>query len=244
MFEKEEEEKKKIHVGVWIGLAVFLLLILVVVSLKVTAVTVTGNKKYSAEQIENLIFDGRWDRNSLYCYYQNRFQPHKQIPFVEDYKLVFQSPSKVEIIVYEKSVVGYVSYMSSYMYFDKDGIIVESSSSRLEGIPWITGLTFGQIVLNQPLPVANQQIFEQIMNLTQDLSINEIQADQIRYDAHGNATLKIGEVDVYLGSNKDMNGKVSELHDILPKLEGLAGTLYLDTYDETNSGMWYSFIKK
>ncbi|MDO5417456.1 MAG: cell division protein FtsQ [Lachnospiraceae bacterium] len=243
MFNREETERKS-HIGLWIGLAAFLAVILAVVSMRVTTVTVTGNRKYTAEQIENLLFDSRLDRNSLYCYYENRFRPHKQIPFVEDYKIVFQGPSRVEVIVYEKSVVGYVSYMSSYMYFDKDGIIVESASSRLEGIPWITGLQFGQIVLNQPLPVANQQIFEQIMNLTQVLSVYEIQADQIRYDKHGNATLVMGEVDVYLGSNKDMNGKISELHDMLPELAGLSGTLYLDTYDETNSGMWYSFIKK
>ena len=42
--------------------------------------------------------------------------------------------------------MGYVADMSSYMYFDKDGIVVESSSSQLDGVPWVTGLDFGQIV--------------------------------------------------------------------------------------------------
>ncbi|MFR5732957.1 MAG: hypothetical protein ACLUD2_14405 [Clostridium sp.] len=32
---------------------------------------------------------------------------------MEDYKLVFKGPSRAEIIVYEKSVVGYVSYMQA-----------------------------------------------------------------------------------------------------------------------------------
>ena len=242
--EKEQEIEKKSHMGLWIGLAVFLLLVLLVLSVQVRTVTVTGNNKYSAEQIEDMLFENRWDRNSLFLFLKDRVRPHKEIPFVEDYSIVFRSPFSVEVIVYEKSVVGYVSYMSSYMYFDKDGIIVESSSSRLEGIPWITGLNFGQIVLNKPLPVENQQIFEQIMNLTQVLSIYEIKADQIKYDSSGNATLIIGDIDVYLGDNKDMNGKISELHDMLPELEGMSGTLYLDTYDENNSGMWYSFIKK
>ena len=243
MFNRSEEKEKKSHVGLWIGLALFLLLVLGLVSLRVTSVTVTGNHQYSAEQIENLLFDDEWDRNSLILFLQDRFRPHKEIPFVEDYNIVFRSPFSVEVIVYEKSVVGYVSYMSSYMYFDKDGIIVESSSSRLEGVPWITGLSFGQIVLNEPLPVENQRIFEQIMNLTQVLSVYEIQVDQIKYDSSGNATLVMGDIDVYLGDNKDMNGKISELHDMLPKLNGLSGTLYLDTYDENNSDMWYSFIK-
>lgn len=213
-------------------------------SVRITEVTVNGNKKYSAEQIEELIFDSKWGKNSLYCYVQNRFQPHKQIPFIEDYEIVFQSPFQAEIIVYEKSVVGYVSYMSSYMYFDKDGIIVESSSSKLDGIPLVTGLQFGQIVLNRPLPVENAQIFERVMNLTQVLSMFDIRTDQIRYDVYGNATLSVGEIEVSLGDNKDMNGKISRLHDILPELEGLAGTLYLDTYDENNGDKWYSFIRK
>ena len=196
MVERTEENERKSHMGLWIGLAVFLLLVLLVLSVRVTAVMVTGNNKYSAEQIEGTLFESRWDRNTLFLFLKDRFQPHKEIPFVEDYSIVFQSPFSVEVIVYEKSVVGYVSYMSSYMYFDKDGIIVESSSSRLEGVPWITGLNFGQIVLNKPLPVENQQIFEQIMNLTQILSIYEIKADQIKYDSSGKATLIMGDIDV------------------------------------------------
>ncbi len=239
-----KKENKKGHMGIWIGAALFLLLALIALSLNISVVTVKGNQKYTPQQIEKILFGSRWDRNALYCYYQNRFRPPRDIPFVEDYEIIFQSPTNVEVILYEKSVVGYVSYMSSYMYFDKDGIVIESASSRLEGIPQITGLTFGSIVLNQPLPVENQEIFEQIMNLTQDLITKEIDADQICYDERGNATLIIGDVDVYLGSNKDMNGKIHELYNMLPKLEGLSGTLYLDRYDENNSSMWYSFIKR
>ncbi len=238
------EKKKKKHMGAWFGIACGLLVILTVLSVNITKITVTGNKKYTQEQIERLLFESRKDRNSLYVYCQESFKPHKQIPFVESYEIVFHSPVEIEVILYEKSVVGYVSYMSSNMYFDKDGIIVESSSGKLEGIPQVTGLTFGSIVLNQPLPVEDQGIFEHIMNLTQALSVNEIQADQIRYDNRGNATLIIGDIDVYLGNNKEMNGKILELCNMLPELEGMAGTLYLDRYDETNGNLWYSFIKK
>lgn len=239
-----KKKKRKKSIGLWIGAALFLAAVVMALGLRIRDVSVEGNKKYSAEQVEALLFEGGWDRNSLVFYLTDRFRPHKQIPFVEDYEITFNGPFSVEVIIYEKSVVGYVSYMSSYMYFDKDGIIVESSSSRLEGVPWVTGLTFGQIVLNKPLPVEDEQIFGQIMNLTQDLAINEISADQIRYDSYKNVTLTIGDVEVYLGDHKEMNGKIAELHDILPELAGMAGTLYLDTYNELSSGMWYSFIKR
>ena len=76
---------------------------------------------------------GGW-KNSVIAYLRDRLNPHKQIPFVEDYKIVFHGPFHAEVIIYDKSIVGYVSYMSSYMYFDREGIVVESSGRKLEGV--------------------------------------------------------------------------------------------------------------
>ena len=224
-------------------LVVLLLGTVVFLSLQIRTITVTGNKKYTSEQIIDLVFKDGWDRNAIYCLYKDRFLKHEQIPFVEDYKIVFQNPVSIEVIVYEKSVVGYVSYMGSYMYFDKDGMIVESSSGKLTGIPWITGLSYGHIALHQPLPVSDSKIFDQILTLTQLLSTHEIPVDEIRYDLSGNATLVMGDIKVYLGSNNQMNGKISELKDQMPVLNGLSGTLYLDTYDEAETVTSYRFVK-
>ena len=163
---------------------------------------------------------------------------------MEDYKLVLKGLTRAELIVYEKSVVGYVSYMSSYMYFDKDGIIVESSSQKLPGVPWINGLKFGHIVLYQKLPVESEWIFQEILNLTQILSIYELSVDKIQYNTLGEATLYMGDIEVILGSNDGLNGKIAELGDMLPQLEGRSGTLYLDNYDETKTNPMYTFKPK
>lgn len=232
-------EKKR--TGVLAAVIIVLLLVIAVLSVKITDITVTGNKRYTDEQMTSILFPDNVSRNTVFCYLRDRFGKHEPIPFVEDYKIVFQGPGKVEIIVYEKSIVGYVSYMSSYMYFDKDGIIVESANRKLPGIPWITGLKFGHIVLYQKLPVESQQIFEEILNLTQILSIYEMNVDKIQYNSFHEATLYMGDIEVVLGNNESLNGKIAELSDMLPELEGLKGTLYLDTYDETNSGTMYAF---
>lgn len=224
-------------------LAIVLLIGILLFAIQIKEIEVTGNKHYTEEQIVDLIFDETWSKNSAYCYYENNFQEPKSIPFIEEYKVEFQSPTKVRVVVYEKSVVGYVSYMSSYMYFDKDGIIVESSGEQLPGIPWITGMEFGHIVLHQPLPVANQSIFDQILNLTQVLSVNGVKVDKINYNSFLEAELTIGDIVVELGNDENLNGKVSELSDILPEIEGLSGTLYLDSYDENNSNPMYTFKK-
>ena len=142
-------------------LAALLLVVMAgVCSIKIREITVTGNEKYTDEQVVDLVFPDHVSRSTIFCYLREHFGKHEKIPFVEDYKLVIKGLNRAEIIVYEKSVVGYVSYMSSYMYFDKDGIIVESASQKLPGIPWITGLKFGHIVLYQKLPVESERIFE------------------------------------------------------------------------------------
>lgn len=236
-----DTEPGKKRTGILAALIIMLLLVIAVLSVKITDVTVTGNRRYTDEQMTGILFPDSISRNTVFCYLRDRFQKHAAIPFVEDYRIVFQGLNKVEIIVYEKSVVGYVSYMSSYMYFDKDGIIVESANQMLPGIPWITGLKFGHIVLYQKLPVENQQIFDEILNLTQILSIYEMQVDKIQYNSFNEATLYMGDIEVVLGNNESLNGKITELNDMLPQLEGLSGTLYLDTYDDTNSSAMYAF---
>lgn len=235
------------HTGAGITVTVLLLALILLLSVHIQNITVTGSGRYSSGQIEELLFSGRWGRNSAYAYATARFRPHRQIPFVEDYKVVFHSPFDVEVIIYEKSIVGYVSYMSSYMYFDKDGIVVESSGSRLEGVPWITGMEFGRIVLYQALPVEDKGVFEEILNLTQQLSMYEIAVDRIQYDKNGQASLFIDQMEVTLGDNTDIDGKISTLSDILasqPHLTQISGTMRLENYSESDSRAGITFKRK
>lgn len=240
MYSSKKESKKWLVI-----LAVLLLLGIGILSVNIRQITVVGNVRYTENEIVDMIFQKNMDYNSTYFYLNERMgDNHQQIPFVEDYKVVFHGPSHVEIIVHEKSVVGYVSYMSSYMYFDKDGIIVESTNEELDDVPCITGLKFGHIVLHQPLPVESQKVFEEILNLTQVLEIYEIDVDKIKYNSKGESTLYMQDLEVFLGDSSDISGKVAELSDMLPQLEGKSGILYLDTYDPVNTQMMYTFKKK
>lgn len=238
----KRKSRRKIIIG--IAAAVIVLAAAVFLFLRITDITVTGNRHYTSDDIREMLFPGKLDKNTVYCFCKDRFYKHKQIPFVEDYKLVFQTPAKVEVIVYEKSIVGYVTYMDSYLYFDKDGIVVESSNQKLNGVPLITGLNFGQIVLHQPIPVDDKEIFSEILNLTQLLTSAGITVDEIHYGSRGDATLIIGAINVFLGDSKEMDGKIALLKNQLPVLTGLSGTLYLDTYRESDTNLSYRFEKK
>lgn len=234
----------KSHFIIGIVIAFFLLVGTVLISVQVKSVIVTGSSHYTDQQMTELIFQTNMDWNSAYCYFKDRMQEHVQIPFVEDYDIVFHGPTKVEIIVYEKSIVGYVSFMGSNMYFDKDGIIVESTSETLDDIPCVSGLSFGYIVLHKPLPVEDNTIFQQISDLTQILAMNQLEVDEIHYTSDMEPVLYIEEIEVILGSSGNVNDKIAVLSDMLPGLSGESGTLYLDTYDAANANHGSTFKKK
>lgn len=208
----------------------FLLLILLLISTRVNKITFLGNRQYSNKELEKLIFSEDLDYNSAYAFVKDKWKPHKTLPFVDRYELHWKNPFSLDIIVYEKNIVGYVEYMSGNLYFDGDGIVVESTKKKLPGIPKITGLKFSKVSLYKTLPVEDKAVFRDILNLSASLKAENLECDHIDYDALSNATLYMGDIKVLLGNNEDMEQKLSSLKDILPALSGRKGTLDLTKY--------------
>lgn len=224
---------------------ILLLLLLLASGIRITDVRVVGNKAWTADEVEQMVFPDVWDKNSIVCFVKNQFLPHRRLPFIEAYDIQFRTPFSCDLVIYEKSIVGYVTYMSSYMYFDKDGIIVESTSERLENVPEVTGLSFGHIVMNEPLPVADESLFNEVMNITQQLGLYGIASSRVSFDPLKNVTVTVenGDIDVKLGTGSEMDARISALNDMLPKLKerGLKGTLDLSGYSDGEKGQISSF---
>lgn len=198
---------------------------------RLETITVEGNSHYSDSEMLRLIFPDEKDRQTLRVWWNERQGEHREIPFVSRYEITLTGLHSAEIMVYEKNIVACLEYMGSIMYFDKDGIVVETAATNTEGVPLITGIIFSQIVMHEPIKVQNEKIFTTVLGLTQLLSQNQLEVDKVYYDSDLNARLYIGDVKVELGSNQYMDEKILELRAILPNLAGRSGTLYLDSYD-------------
>lgn len=223
-----------------VAAVVILILIIVLLYLKmkyeITSVTVIGNKHYSADEVEEIVFDKPYTYNSLILTMKYHNKSIENVPFIERVDVDIVNPNKVRINVYEKAIAGYVDYLGHFMYFDKDGIVVESSNEAIEGIPYVTGLSYDHIVLHEPLPVEDKSVFLLILDITQLLNKYEIVTDRIAFDSDRNITLFFGNARVSLGNDQYIDEKINEMHLLLPKLEGYSGTLHMENYngDETN----------
>lgn len=202
-------------------------------------VEVEGNEHYSEKEIEGLVIDSRYAHNSLYLYWKYNYTETKEIPFIDTLEVELISPDKVKIRVYEKDMVGYIKYLESYMYFDKDGIVVESSTQLIEGVPLITGLKFDHIMLHEKLPVEKPSIFKTILNLTQSLKKTDIVPDRIYFDDEGNMVLYFDKVRVLLGNSSHLDEKIIRLQYLLPNLTGLEGSLHMENFDEETKNITF-----
>lgn len=194
-------------------------------------VYVEGNIHYTQEEIQEIVMDGPLGNNSLYLSLKYKKKGIEDIPFVDVMDVSILAPDTIKITVYEKALAGYVAYMDSYMYFDKDGYVVESSNIRTEGVPQITGLQFSSCTLGQKLPVEREEIFTRIMDLTKLLTKYKLSPDRIYFRDYTEITLYFGDVRVALGEGNNLEEKLMVLPTFLENLTGRKGVLRMENYD-------------
>jgi cell division protein FtsQ len=167
-----------------------------------------------------------------------KFVSTKDIPFVDTMEISLKDPQTLHIKVYEKGMMGYlyISSIDENAYFDKDGIVVETSSEVIDGTPQIRGLDCEQVVLYEKLPVDSTKLRE-ILTLTQALKRNDLIPDAITYGGENEPVLTYGKIKVQMGSLDLLTQKVERLAKIKPELTGLAGTLHLENWTEETTNI-------
>lgn len=190
-------------------------------------VYVEGNLHYTTDEIKEIVMEGPLGGNSLYLSLKYKNKGVDDIPFIDAMDVKILSPDTIRITVYEKALAGYVLYLGRYMYFDKDGTIVESSDIKTVGIPQITGLEFEHIVVGKELPVEDTAIFNKILDVTQVLEKYGLVADRLYFNSAKELTIYFGQVRVVVGEEGLPNEKAALLKNLLPKVEGKSGVLKL-----------------
>lgn len=200
---------------------------------------VTGNTHYTNEEIIDMVVENGMDHNSLFLSFKYRNKSIENIPFIEKMDVDILSPDTVRINVYEKAIAGYISYLGRYMYFDRDGIVVESSFEKSDNVPEVMGLNFDYVIMHEKLPIDNQKVFSEILDITQLLYKYHLNANKIFFDSEYNVYLYFDTVEVSLGDFENIDEKIIQLQYILPKLEGKTGILEMKDYDDNTRNITF-----
>lgn len=219
------------------ALAVLLIIgipaVLFLFTFSIKKVEIVGSNHYTDQQIKGIVLQSRPDYNSVYLYLKYKFFTTPTIPFVEKVDVEMVNNHTVKINVYEKIVIGCVEFMGEYLYFDKDGIIVESSSNKSDNIPIVNGLQFNKIILHEKLELEAQkeELYDVILNLTKVINKNDIAVDEISFNNNYEVTLKCQGIKVLLGKKSYYDEVLSDLKNILIKAkESGINILYMEDY--------------
>lgn len=230
----DKSRLKKILIRVIIVMLILIIICVAILIVRdkctVSIVDIEGNAHYSTSEIRDIVMDGPYGDNSVYLYLKYNNKSVDNIPFIEKMDVKILSPTHIRVDVYEKAVAGYIEYLGHYIYFDREGIAVESSTESISGIPFVTGLEFDHVVLHEKLPAQNEKIFARILSITQLLTKYDIPTDRIYFDNDENITLYYGDVRIYIGEDDYIDEKINELSLLLPKLTGYSGVLHMENY--------------
>ncbi|MBQ8950772.1 MAG: hypothetical protein IJ065_06345 [Eubacterium sp.] len=224
-------------------LGIVLLIILVLIggglfylsTFKLKEIEVVGCEMASAEAVRNVYAEKSRFGNTLELILRSKFDSDCDVPFVAKSEIEYVSKNKVRVQVYEKSVAGCIQYMENYIYFDKDGIVLETSPEKFKNVPYIKGLKVKSWELGEPLPLEDKKKFNLILNITQLIIKYELVIDGIQFTNEDEVILYHDGIEIELGDGTNLAIQMMNLGSILEGLEGKTGVLYMKEFSDDNS---------
>lgn len=222
----------------WIALFAY------IASFRVENINVSGCQVVNEQVIKDAVTKNGKTKNTLLVYLSNKMKPAKNIPFVNKVEVEYVSKNTISVTVYEKSMAGCVEYMNGYVFFDKDGMILESSTSLVPGVPCIKGLNFSAWEIGERLPIDDESRFTAILTITQLIEKYQLEIDGIKFTAENEIVLYHEGITIELGKGDYLAIQMMNLGSILKGLEGLEGTLYMKDFNSDDATASFSKRKE
>ncbi|WP_373216028.1 cell division protein FtsQ/DivIB [Ruminococcus sp. 5_1_39BFAA] len=226
---------KKTKKMIWGALAAVILagIIFFFAYFRVTSVELMGSTRYSDEEIKELALQGPFSDNSILAALLYAHKEVEDVPFVEGIHITRINHNTICISVKEKKAVGCIPYLDSYIYFDRNGVFIESSRTRDESIPYFDGIEVNQVIMNEKLPIKGTTILNTAVALATIFQKNDKVPDHIEFDSNYQISLVYGNITVMLGKDKYLEDKMNRALAILPKISGETGILHLENVTDS-----------
>ncbi len=213
---------------------IFLILIIFVLyfAFHIDTIKVEGTSIYTEEEIKTSVFARQYSDNELILLLYNKIFGINKLPFVEDIDIDYEDRNTVLLHVYDKTISGCIKYMGQYVYFDKEGRVLESLPRRRQEVPVVSGIQFGDFSIGEKFKVEDDSLFDSIMNVSQLISHYGISVKRIHVN-DGDIILYSGNVQVNLGKKKLYNDQIAALSGVLgtTSKKKLSGTIDMENYN-------------
>ncbi len=222
--------------------ALLVFVIFAALHFRTQSIEVMGSSHYSEEEIIEMTLKGPASYNTLLAPVLLGRESPEGIPYVEGIRVSRVDAHSLRITVREHTAIGCFAYLDSYIYFDRNGSMVEGSRERDTSLPCFSGIKAERVELNSRLDIGSNAILDSAVILASVFQKAGHLPDDIRYDENLRAVLQYGDIEVILGNETFLEDKVLRILAILPELEGKKGTLHAESVTEKNKRITFDQI--
>lgn len=201
---------------------------------QVDEVQVMGSSHYSEKQIKKMVLRGPMASNSVLAPLIYTKKNTKDVPFVEGYTVTRLNRHTICVSVKEKDIVGCIPYLDSYIYFDRNGTFIESSTERNEKIPFFDGIKVKHVIYNEELPIKDKMVMNTAVALSTIFQKNDKIPDHIEFSDDGQISLLYGDITVKLGKDEYLEDKMTRVLAILPLISDKKGILHAENVNDNS----------
>ncbi len=194
---------------------------------QVKTVEVIGNDHYTEDELKEKILKGSMTSNAILAPLFYSKNAEEELPYIESFNVRRSGRNKLIISVKEKSVVGCIPYLDSYVYFDSNGYFVEGSKTRDTKVAFFDGIQPKKVVMEEKLPI-KETVLNTAVALSTIFAKNDMVPDHIMFDDSYEISLLYGDITVQLGKDEYLEDKMTRAIAILPQLEGQKGILHME----------------
>lgn len=216
------------------GLGIYFL----VTDFSIQNVQIEGNTTYTDTEILEAMNEDGYVNNTLLMIAQNQIFGQTYLPFIQKVSMSYDDSHILKIKVKEKLRAGVFKYMNQYVYFNENGIAMESRNTLFPGVPIVTGVKFNEMkmkkkILENKVPV-KKSYFNTIVSITKKIATYGLTVSEIHFEGEEDITLTSSNYKIYLGSSSYLDGKMSKLSSILEEISSKykKGTIDMHLYTD------------
>ena len=201
---------------------------------KLENVEIRPGSHYTEEEIRQKLFTKKTDAYTVLFMFRINKLDVPELTFVEKVDVEMTDRNSVIIEVHDKAITGCIEHMGSYVYFDREGIAVDSSTVRLEGIPLVKGVEFGGYTQGKAIDIGRSGVFDTLLEIMMLVGKNKLKVEDVTFGIRDDVTMHIGENEVLLGVGENYDLKVNNIGPALSALPEGRYVIDLRNYSENN----------
>lgn len=230
MAKRKKRRSNKIYIAVVSILGIAIIALAAAVLFRVQTIRAEGNDYCTDRQIKEMVQSDKYSVNSLYILGKYLLGKGEVLPCLDSVKISLTSPWDVKVTVKEKPMIGYLMVDEKCVCFDREGMVVYTGSEPPEGIPRVNGIEVKDTTLYQTIKSENADIFEEILETTQELKKYDLSIKKILCK-NGNIYIYIKKACISLGNSVSAE-QIAQIQPIMEKIGKKKGTLHLENYSE------------